>query len=71
MPRAADKVGSEDLYRDLAAMLQIAGEVDHGHATPVDLTLDGVPAPQSLREAFHGIVAHRPFFVRGGMNLRA
>ena len=37
----------EDLERDLPVVLQVAGQVDRGHPTPAELTLDPVPIGQS------------------------
>jgi hypothetical protein len=52
------EVFAQDLNRDLAVVLQVMGQVDGGHATAAELTLDAVAigqrTAQSLEEIRHG-----------------
>ena len=43
-PRTAPSSGLEHLERDVAVVLEVAGEVDRGHAAGADLALDLVAA---------------------------
>src|SRR5215204_7104655 len=52
------ELGAEDLERDLAIQLAVAGEVDDGHPTGAELALDDVPVVECSRDQSGGIVAH-------------
>ena len=54
----SSQLGSEDLHRHLAMMLQILGEVDRRHATRPELALDPVAVGEGGREP-GGDLAHR------------
>jgi len=44
-PLAAERggqIGAQHLERHLAVVLEVVGQIDHGHAAATDLTLDGV-----------------------------
>ena len=52
-PVAADlggDFGAEDLDGDLAAVAEVAGQEDHGHAAFAELSFDGVAAGERGRE---------------------
>ena len=53
--RADDRgqLGAQHLERHLAAVLEILGEVDRGHATRAQLPLDAVAIGEGVREAGH------------------
>jgi hypothetical protein len=42
------ELGEENLERDRTVVLDVAGEIDRGHATPAELTLERVPPAQSF-----------------------
>lgn len=44
------QLGLQYLERDVAIVLQVARQIDHGHSTMADLALDRVPAPEGGRE---------------------
>jgi hypothetical protein len=50
-PDGGGELGAEDLDGDGAAVLEVAGEVDGGHAAGPGLPLDGVGPLQRCREA--------------------
>jgi hypothetical protein len=47
--------GLENLDRDLSLVLTVAGEHDHRHATPSELTLDGIAVSEGLLEVVQRI----------------
>src|SRR4029077_9707065 len=48
------QLGAQHLERDLAVVLDVAGQIDDGHAALTDLALDLVPAAQRGGEFFIG-----------------
>jgi hypothetical protein len=52
------ELGLQDLDRDLALMPEIVGQVDRGHASGAELTLDAVPALEGGVQTGDGI-GHR------------
>ena len=58
-PMTARELRVEDLDRDLAAVLQVLGEVDGGHAALAELALEAVAVGQGGREpGFSAAHAH-------------
>ncbi len=51
---SAGELGVEHFQRDLAVMLQVAGEVDRGHAPATELSLERIRIRQSLGERLLG-----------------
>ena len=51
------ELGAEHLERDLAVVLEVAGEVDGGHAARAELALDDVPIIECCGNQ-RGFVAH-------------
>ena len=49
------QLGVQDLDGDLAAVLQVLGEVDGGHAALAELALEAVAVGQGGGEALHGV----------------
>ena len=49
-PECRAKIGVQHLDRDVAIVLEVAGEIDHGHTAVADLALDGVVALEGGRE---------------------
>ena len=45
------KLGVEDLDCHLAVMPDVDGQVDRGHATAAELTVDGIPVGEGVLEA--------------------
>src|SRR5687767_7757124 len=45
------EIGGEHLDRDLTIVFQIAGEIDRGHRTAADLTLDQIAPAESAAHA--------------------
>ena len=69
-PIAAASSGLQDLDRDRAVVLEVAGEVDGRHAAAADLALDSVATGKRLRQAIglrHGtrILPDFPTVARG------
>ena len=56
-PEGGGELRVQDLDRDLAAVLQVLGQEDRGHAAAADLRLDGVAVGkgrlQALKEIHH------------------
>ena len=52
------ELGAEDLEGDLAIVLQVAGEVDDGHAAGAELALDDVAVVECGCDQRGGVVAH-------------
>jgi hypothetical protein len=50
-PEDRGQFGPQHLHRDLAAVLQVIGEIDRGHAAAAQLALDGVAGAQSGGQA--------------------
>ncbi len=62
------ELGVEDLDGDLAAVLQVLGEVDRGHAALAELALDAIAVAQGRRESGLG-VRHWMLFLLGGIGM--
>ena len=57
-PLGADdgaELGIEKLQRDLAVMLDVAGEIDRRHSSGADLTLDRISIGQCCTKIFDGL----------------
>ncbi len=54
-PKGRSKLGSQDLHRHLAVVLQILGEVDRGHAARAKLFLDGIAVGEGGFETVEGV----------------
>ena len=50
-PQCEAELGAQHLERDAAAVLQVLGEVDRGHAAPAELALDPVAVGQCQLKA--------------------
>ena len=64
-PDGGRQLGPEHLHRDLAAVLQVVGEIDRCHAAAPELLLDGVAAGEGGVEALelpgpHGRLSSSP-----------
>ena len=52
------ELGMQDLDRDLAAVLQVLGEVDGGHAALAELALDAVAVDDGRRQPASALLMH-------------
>src|SRR5207249_2873515 len=53
------QLGAEHLERDRAVVLEIASEIDRGHPTAAELTLDRVTTVEGVPQSCRGIRGHR------------
>jgi hypothetical protein len=56
-PFRSAELRADHLYRNLALVAEIPGEIDRRHATGADLTLDDIPVAQGGRESLR-YIAH-------------
>ena len=52
------QLGPQDLERDLAVVLEVAGEVDGGHPALPELALDGVAVGEGVLQPYQ-LIDHR------------
>ena len=57
-PRHGGELGPEDLERDRAIVLEVAGEVDRGHAAAAELALDRVAVAKRFGQCGDHLVGH-------------
>ena len=53
------QLGMQDLDRDLAAVLQVLGEIDRGHAALAELAVEAIAIGERIGEAVEHAGAHR------------
>ena len=57
-PHRGGELRAEDLESDLAAVLEVMGEIDRGHPAHADLALDAVTRTEGGGNAFQ-LIGHR------------
>jgi len=62
------EVGVEHLERDVAVVLEVAGEVDGGHSAPAEHALQQVSVAERIGERI-GDVGHREIWLGNARNL--
>ena len=68
-PEGSDEVGTEHLDRDRAVVLEVAGQVDRGHAAAPELALEQVAIAESVSQCRGRHVGHGQALSRGMLRI--